>query len=81
MKNTNRDNYNLPLCCQDTKKGKEYAHPLFFEYVVAKQAWLMVFEVVGFSIGSDYESIAKCWLCNKKFDIINMVSSAQCWGL
>jgi hypothetical protein len=53
MKNTNRDNYHLPRCCQDTKKGKEYAHPLFFEYVVAKQAWLMVFEVVGFSIGSD----------------------------
>jgi hypothetical protein len=32
--------------------------------------------VVGFHIGSDFESMAKCWLCNKKFRIVNMISSA-----
>jgi hypothetical protein len=33
-------------------------------------------EVVGFHIGSDFESMTKYWLCNKKFRIVNMISSA-----
>jgi hypothetical protein len=30
-----------------------------FDCVVAKQAWELVSEVVGFSISSDFESVAK----------------------
>jgi hypothetical protein len=29
---------------------------------------------IGFQIGVDYESVAKLWLCNKKFGIINMIT-------
>jgi hypothetical protein len=35
--------------------------------------------VVGFRLDSDYESIAKLWLCSKKFGVINIVSSTACW--
>jgi hypothetical protein len=38
-------------------------------------------EVLGVNIGSDYVSIAKLWLCNKSFDIANMVTAALCWSL
>jgi hypothetical protein len=25
--------------------------------------------------------MAKCWLCNKKFGIVNVFSAAFCWGI
>jgi hypothetical protein len=53
---------------------------VFFECVVARQAWGLVSEVIGFSIGSNYESFAKCWLCNKRFGVVNMFTVALCWG-
>jgi hypothetical protein len=40
-----------------------------------------VSELVGFEIGSSYELVAKCWLCNKRFGVVNMISSIVCWGL
>jgi hypothetical protein len=36
---------------------------------------------LGVEIGFNYENLAKYWLCNKKFGVINMVSSAVCWCL
>jgi hypothetical protein len=33
--------------------------------------------VFGVKVGADYESIAKLWLCNKKFGICNMFTSAK----
>jgi hypothetical protein len=56
-------------------------HHLFFECVVGKQAWILVSEVAGFDLGANYESIAKLWICNKKFGVINLISPAVCWGL
>jgi hypothetical protein len=32
---------------------------IFFECVVARQAWGLVSEVIGFSIGNSYESFTK----------------------
>jgi hypothetical protein len=60
---------------------EESINHLFFECVVSKQAWVVVSEVVGFQMGANYESMAKCWLCNKKYVVINMLSSAVCWSL
>jgi hypothetical protein len=48
-----------------------------FECVVAKRAWAMISSVIGFQVGSDYESIAKMWLCNKKYDMINLLTSCN----
>jgi hypothetical protein len=62
-------------------KEDESIHHLFFGCVGAKQAWEMVYEIAGIEIGVDYESIASRWLCNKKFDVVNMLSSVVCWGI
>jgi hypothetical protein len=59
----------------------ESIHHLFFECVVAKQAWSVVSVVIGFQIGTDFESMTKCWLCNIKFGAINMLSSTLCWSI
>jgi hypothetical protein len=49
---------------------------IFFGCVVASRIWELVSEVVGISIGNDYESVARLWLCNKRFGIINIISLA-----
>uniref|UniRef100_A0A0A9HRT9 Uncharacterized protein n=1 Tax=Arundo donax TaxID=35708 RepID=A0A0A9HRT9_ARUDO len=33
------------------------------------------------NIGRDFESVAKCWLSNKKLHIVNMLSFVAMWGL
>jgi hypothetical protein len=37
--------------------------------------------VLGSHLISDYESLAKLWLGNKKHGVLNIVCSAVCWGL
>jgi hypothetical protein len=37
--------------------------------------------VLGYELGSGFESIAGKWLCNKKFGVCNMVSVVVCWSL
>jgi hypothetical protein len=54
---------------------------LFFECVVARQMWGRISSVVGRVIGSSFESIGICWLSNKKFLNINIISSAALWAL
>jgi hypothetical protein len=49
--------------------------------VIARRAWELVSQVIGVQTGSDFESIAKMWLCNKIFGVINIVTSAVCWGI
>jgi predicted GNAT superfamily acetyltransferase len=50
------------LLCTD----RESIHHLFLECVVARRAWELVSQAIGVQTGSDFESIAKLWLCNKK---------------
>jgi hypothetical protein len=54
---------------------------LFFGCAVASRIWELVSRVVGISMGNDYESVARLWLCNKRCGIINIISSAVCWCL
>jgi hypothetical protein len=54
---------------------------LFYGCVVAKRAWQLVSESIGFQVGVDYELIAKPWLCNKIFGVINMITSVVYWCL
>jgi hypothetical protein len=39
----------------------------FFSVWLPSRLWELISEAVGFTIGSDYESVAKYWLCDKKF--------------
>jgi hypothetical protein len=33
------------------------------------------------SIGTDFESVAKWWLCDKKFKVLNICTTAIMWSL
>jgi hypothetical protein len=57
---------------------KESVAHLFFECVVARKAWEEVSTIIGFEIGSDFESAASCWLCNKKIGVVNVITSVMC---
>jgi hypothetical protein len=74
-----RRNVDNPSClfCEDA----ESVTNLLFECVVAKRAWETISVVLDIKIGEAYESITKLWLCNKKFGICNMFTSAVCWSL
>jgi hypothetical protein len=54
---------------------------LVFGCVVAKKVWGLISRSLGLEIGADFESMARCWLCNKKFGIVNMMTAAFCWSL
>jgi hypothetical protein len=54
---------------------------LFYGCVIAKRAWWVVSKLIGFQAGIDYESIVKLCLCNKKYGVINMITSAMYWCL
>jgi hypothetical protein len=59
----------------------ETAQHLFFMCVVAKQMWIRISEVVSRDVGVCFESIGLCWLSEKKFLTINMITSAALWAL
>jgi hypothetical protein len=46
-----------------------------------KRAWECISGVIGREIGANYESIAMMWLCNKRFGITNVLTTAVCWGV
>jgi hypothetical protein len=58
---------------------KESICHLFFGCVVAKRAWNIASNTLEMDTGTDYESIARLWLCNKKYGIV-IVTSAM-WSL
>jgi hypothetical protein len=74
-----RDNLEKRQHLDDTKclfcTERESIHQLFFDCVVARRAWELVSQAIGVQVGSDFESIAKLWLCNKKFGVVNIVTS------
>jgi hypothetical protein len=43
--------------------------------------WIRISEIVGRDVGVSFESIGLCWLCDKKFLTINMITSAALWAL
>jgi hypothetical protein len=43
--------------------------------------WEEVSQMMGVQMGKDFESLAKLWLCNKRFGIINIVTSTVCWSI
>jgi hypothetical protein len=32
-------------------------------------------------VGSDFESVVKWWLCDKKYKILNVITSAALWSI
>jgi hypothetical protein len=54
---------------------------MFFECVVATKLWDMISQAAGVVVGGSFENFDARWLCNKRFLVINMISSATLWAL
>lgn len=68
-----------PLECVYCKEIESVYH-LFFECIVAKLIWAEVGTLFQVSV-HNFESIAKHWLCNKRFLHLNVVTSSVLWEL
>lgn len=60
---------------------KESIFHVFFECAVAKQCWEVMSVMVGHRIGEIMFEVGKMWLCNKRFCLDNMISSAVIWSV
>jgi hypothetical protein len=78
-----RDNLEKNLddltCLFCTERGS--IHHLFFDCVIAKRAYELVSQAMGVQTCKDFESVAKLWIYNKKFYIVNIVTSVVCWSI
>jgi hypothetical protein len=59
----------------------ETCQHLFFDCVIAKEMWCRISRVAGREIGRSLESIGTCWLSNKKFITLNMISVVALWAI
>jgi hypothetical protein len=65
------------LKCELCSELESVKH-LFFDCLVSRLLWSVVQEIFDVEI-VDYLSLASKWLCNKKFEQLNVVSSAVIW--
>jgi hypothetical protein len=65
------------LFCSDN----ESVHHLFFYCCVARQMWYNIAEILELPVGQKFESIARLWLCDKKYKLVNICTSAALWAL
>src|SRR4051812_38527648 len=62
----------------------ESIHRLFFDcinYIVAKQIWQTISSFFKIVVGSNYLSVAKFWVANKKHAVLDPVCAATLWCL
>jgi hypothetical protein len=65
------------LFCKDC----ESTHHLFFECVVAKRIWSYISNTLNRDLVGKFDGVGMCWLSDKKFAAINIVSVATLWGI
>lgn len=68
------------LTCLLCSENESITH-LFFECCVATNVWKLISEMLEIEVGTDYESVAKYWIANKRHMLSNIVSSAVLWSL
>jgi len=59
----------------------ETVHHLFFDCVVAKVCWAYLVDNFHIGLGTDFESVARWWVSNSRYKIMNCCSSALLWCL
>jgi hypothetical protein len=59
----------------------ELVHHLFYDCCVAQSMWWTISEITGVDIQSDFESMARMWLSEKRFGCLNVCTSAVLWAL
>jgi len=61
VKRQNLDDLSCLFCAES-----ETVHHLFFECYVPTTMWLILSEIFGRNLGTDFESVARWWISNKK---------------
>jgi hypothetical protein len=51
----------------------------FFKCCVAQAVWVEISEIIGRVVGTDFELVVRLWVCDKKFKLINVVTTAAFW--
>lgn len=69
-----------PLECVFCSEGETNFH-LFFDCIVAQNIWSFVSSHFKIPIGTDFESVARFWISNKRNSALNTVTSAVLWCL
>jgi hypothetical protein len=64
--------------CLFCSAAESVAH-LFFKCCVAQAVWVELSEIIGRVVGTDFELVARLWVCDKKFKLINVVTTAAFW--
>jgi hypothetical protein len=59
----------------------ETSNHLFFLCVVAVKMWRLVSQCVGIEVGTSFVNIGTLWLSNKRYVLINMITSAALWAI
>jgi hypothetical protein len=57
--------------CLFCNEPETVAH-MFFESCVSSVLWNEISDVIGMKVGSDFESVARWWLCDKKLKKLNV---------
>jgi hypothetical protein len=60
---------------------RKRVNPSFFCLCDCQESLKITFTSYGVQRGENFESVVKLWICNKKFYIMNIVTSAVCWSI
>lgn len=67
-----------PLECVFCSEAETCSH-LFFDCVVSRQIWPLVSNHFGVDTGTDFESVARLWIANKKHSALNTTNVVVLW--
>jgi hypothetical protein len=68
------------LTCLFCAEPESVQH-LFFGCCVAQSIWETISEIIGITVGRDFESVAKLWIRDKNCKFVNIVNAAVLWAL
>ncbi|PNT70933.1 hypothetical protein BRADI_2g20066v3, partial [Brachypodium distachyon] len=54
---------------------------LFFDCVVSKLTWNLISDILGITIGSDFESVGRWWISTNRHAAHDIVSTAILWTI
>jgi hypothetical protein len=69
-----------PISCEFCSEPETISH-LFFDCIVARRSWSSVSNFLNLQLGSDFESVARFWLANKKHWVTNSICAAVMWSI
>jgi len=75
-KRRNLDNQSCLDCSEN-----ETVHYLFFGCCVATALWNYIADIFGIPIGSNFESVARWWVSNKRNNVLNTCGAAFLWNI